>query len=77
MSKQLKAFVYNLLGFIFFYLISYFLLIKFGRLTGLWVPICAAIITTILAPKFQYLKYHGEEKIYMKWLFTKGVKEVK
>lgn len=77
MSKQLKSFVYNLLGFIPFYVISYLLLHNFSGLTGCWIPLSAAVITTILAPKFQMVKYQGEERIYMKWLFLKNVKEVK
>jgi hypothetical protein len=30
-----------------------------------------------LAPKFQAVKTNEGEKIFMKWLFIKGVKEVK
>lgn len=77
MNKKLKAFLYNLLGFLPFYVISYLLLQKFTGLSGFWIPLSAAVITTILAPKFQMVKYMGEEKIYMKWLFLKNVKEVK
>jgi hypothetical protein len=44
---------------------------------GFWIPVTAAVATTILAPKFQYANYRGEEKILMKWLFIKGIKEVK
>ncbi|WP_241657602.1 hypothetical protein [Flavobacterium cerinum] len=50
---------------------------EFTGVTGVWIPLIAAVSTTLLAPKFQAVKLHGEEKIYMKWLFTKGVKEVK
>lgn len=77
MNKKLKAFVYNLLGFIPFYIITYALLIKFTGVTGLWVPVIAAVTTTILAPKFQTVSYQGQERIFMKWLFFKDVKEVK
>lgn len=77
MNKKLKAFVYNLLGFLLFYVVSYLLLTTFTDVQGLWKSLIAFVVTTILAPKFQMVKYHGEEKIYMKWLFMKDVKEVK
>lgn len=77
MSKQLKSFVYNLLGFLPFYVITYLLLHNFTDVQGFWKPLIAAVVTTILAPKFQMVKYKGEEKIFMKWLFFKNVKEVK
>lgn len=77
MSKQTKAFIYNLLGFILFYTISYILFRNYTGLTGFWVPLASAVVTTILAPKFQYVRQAGGDKIYMKWLFIKGIKEVK
>lgn len=77
MNKKLKAFLYNMLGFIPFYALAYILLTKFTEAQGFWVPVIAAVATTILAPKFQTISYKGEERIYMKWLFIKEVKEVK
>lgn len=77
MNKQNKAFVYNLLGFILFYVISYALFYNFTGLRGFMLPLASAVVTTILAPKFQYARQAGGDKIYMKWLFIKGIKEVK
>jgi len=77
MNKSTKAILYNFLGFAPIYLLLYFVIGKFTGLTGWWIPITAFIVTTILAPKFQAAKIHGEEKIFMRWLFIKGVKEVK
>jgi hypothetical protein len=36
----------------------------------------AFVIGTILAPKFQAVTTREGEKLFMKWLFVKGVKEV-
>jgi hypothetical protein len=36
----------------------------------------AFVIGTILAPKFQAVNTKDGEKLFMKWLFVKGVKEV-
>lgn len=77
MNKQIKAFLYNLLGFIFFYVIAYLLFYNFTGLTGYWIPVTSAVITFIIAPKFQYSRQAGGDKIFMQWLFIKGVKEVK
>ena len=77
MSKKTKAFLYNFIGFALFYTISYFIIITFTHMTGLWVPITSAVVSTIIAPKFQVARFQGEEKIFMKWLFVKGIKEVK
>lgn len=77
MSKKTKAFLYNFLGFAPIYMVLYFLIITFTHLQGVWVPVTAAVITSIIAPKFQAVNYEGHEKIFMKWMFLKGVKEVK
>jgi len=77
MSKKTKAFLYNFIGFAFFYTAGYFLLVTFTHMTGLWVPITAAVVSTILSPKFQVARFQGEEKLFMRWLFIKGVREVK
>ncbi len=77
MNKKTKALLYNLAGFAPIFLLLYFLIPEFTGLTGLFIPLTAFVVATILAPKFQAVKYQGEEKIFMKWLFIKGIKEVK
>lgn len=76
MSKKVKAFLYNFLGFAFFFTIVYFLVVQFTHLDGLWIPITSGVAASILSPKFQAVKYMGEEKLLMKWMFIKGVKEI-
>lgn len=77
MSKKTKSILYNLLGFAPIFLSLYFLLPEFTGLRGLWIPLTSAVVATILAPKFQAIRYKGEDRIFVKWLFIKGVKEVK
>ena len=77
MSKKIKALLYNFLGFAPIFLILYFVIQEFTGLAGFWVPLTAFMAATIVAPKFQAATLHGEEKIFMKWLFFTGVKEVK
>lgn len=76
MSKKVKAFIYNFLGFVVIYLPTLYLVDIVTHLNGLWIPMTAFMVALILAPKFQTVKTYDGEKIYMKWLFIKGVKEI-
>ena len=77
MSKKVKSFIYNFLGFSVFYIPTYLLVMNYSHLQGLWIAGTAFMVSLILAPKFQAVKTHDGEKIFMKWLFVSGVKEVK
>ncbi|HBK83126.1 MAG TPA: hypothetical protein DDZ41_05940 [Flavobacterium sp.] len=76
MSKKSKAFLFNLLGFSFFYTIFYFLVMISETLQGLWIAIASFVIATLLAPKFQAINTNEGEKLYMKWIFKKGLKVI-
>ena len=76
MSKKVKSFIYNFLGFSVFYIPAYLLVMNYSHLQGLWIAGTAFMVSLILAPKFQAVKTHDGEKIFMKWLFIKGVKEI-
>ena len=76
MSKRTKSFVYNLLSFAAFFLPLQVVESYFTSLKGIWIPMTAFVIGTILAPKFQAVTTREGEKLFMKWLFVKGVKEV-
>jgi len=77
MSKKVKAFLFNFLGFVVIYMPTLYLVNIFSHLNGIWIPLTAFMVALLLAPKFQAIKTHDGEKIYMKWLFIKGVKEIK
>jgi hypothetical protein len=53
------------------------LIAHYTAITGFWIPLTAFVVGTILAPKFQAVKTKDGEKLFMKWLFIKGIKEVK
>jgi len=76
-KKTLRSIFYNFLCFALIYSAAYFLVISFTNLTGYWIPITSAVIASILAPKFQVVKTNNGEKMFMKWLFMKEVKEIK
>jgi hypothetical protein len=77
MKKSHKAILYNFLGFAPVFLLVYYLVLEFTGLIGFWPPLVSFVSATLLCPKFQAIKQLGEEKIFMSWLFIKGVKEVK
>ena len=77
MNKKVKAFLYNFLGFVVIYLPTLYLVDHVTHLQGFWIPMTGFMVALLLAPKFQALKTHDGEKIFMKWFFFKGVKEVK
>lgn len=76
MNKKVKAFFYNFISFAPVYLVSYFFIVRFNLLEGIFIPIVSAVLSFLLSPKFQVVSTNNGDKIYMKWLFKKGVREV-
>lgn len=77
MNIKIKAFLYNFLSFAPIYFISYFFITRFDLLQGFWIPLVSAGFSVILSPKFQVITTQQGEKLYMKWIFKKGVQEIK
>lgn len=77
MSKKTKAFLFNFIGFAVFFFGTRYLVDIYTNLEGWWIPLTAFVIGTILAPKFQTVNTKDGEKLFMKWIFIKGIKEIK
>lgn len=77
MSKQTKALLFNFIGFAVIFFPCRILLTEYSSFSGWQIPLGAFVIATILSPKFKALRTHEGEKIFMSWLFTKNVKEIK
>ncbi len=77
MSKKTKAFVYQLVCFAALFIPLRFVIEIYTELTGFWIPITAFAIATLVSPKFQAINTSEGEKLYVKWLFVKGFKEMK
>jgi fucose permease len=73
---QVRAFLYQLGCFAILFISFKFLIEKYTHLQGLWIPMTAFVVGTILSPKFQAAKTKDGEKLFMKWLFVKGIKEI-
>jgi len=77
MSLKTKAFIYQLLSFAVLFIIFRFVIATYTNLSGFWIPLTAFIIGTILSPQFQAVKTNYGEKLFMKWIFMKGIKQIK
>jgi hypothetical protein len=73
---QLRAFIYQLGCFAILFISFRYLIFKYTNLTGLFVPFTAFVVGTILSPKFQAVKTKDGEKLFMSWLFVKGINEL-
>ena len=76
MSKKTKALLYQLISFAVLFIAARFLIAAYTYLQGVWIPVTAAVVATILAPQFQSVKTQEGEKLFMKWIFMKGIKEI-
>ncbi len=73
---QVRAFLYQLGCFAILFILARFLVEKYTELTGFWIPMTAFVVGTLLSPKFQAAKTKDGEKLFMKWIFMKGIKEI-
>ena len=73
---QIRAFVYQLGCFAILFISVRYIVAHYTNLTSFWIPLTAFIIGTIVAPKFQAVKTKDGEKLFMKWIFMKGIKEI-
>lgn len=77
MSKPNKALLYNFLSFAILFFGFRYLVENYTSLDGRFlISGAAALIATILAPKFQAVTTKEGEKLFVKFLFLKGIKEI-
>ena len=77
MSKlQVRAFLYQLGCFAILFILGRYLVANYTHLTGIWIPLTAFIVGTLISPKFQAVKTKDGEKLFMKWIFIKGIREI-
>ena len=76
MSLTVRALLYQLACFAVLFITARLLLDLYSRLQGFWIPFTAFMISTILAPKFRAVRTPDGEKLYMRWIFLKGTREI-
>jgi hypothetical protein len=77
MNVQTKALVFQLLSFAVLFIGLQFLLAEFSSFRGYWIPITACVAATILCPMFKAVRTPQGEKLFVRWIFLNGVKEIK
>ncbi|MFV8443146.1 hypothetical protein [Flavobacterium sp. LB2P44] len=73
---QIRAFIYQLGCFAILFISARYIVAHYTNLIGFWIPLTAFVIGTLLSPKFQAVKTKDGEKLFMKCIFMKGIKEV-
>lgn len=73
---QVRAFLYQLGCFAILFILGRYLAVAYTGLTGIWIPMTSFIVATLIAPKFQAVKTKDGEKLFMKWIFIKGIREI-
>jgi len=78
MTKGTKALILMFFSYALFFLSIYYALTHYHTaIQGFWIPLTAGICSTLLAPQFKSIKTPKGEKIFMRWLLLKEVKEIK
>ncbi|KAF2334906.1 hypothetical protein [Flavobacterium daemonense] len=73
---QVRAFLYQLGTFAILFIAGRYIVAQYTGLTGFWIPMTSFIVATLIGPKFQAVKTRDGEKLFMKWIFVKGIKEI-
>ncbi len=77
MTLKTKAFLFQLVCFAILFIIFRFVVAAYTNLQGFWIPVTAFMVVTLLSPQFQSVKTNDGEKLFMKWIFMKGIRQIK
>lgn len=76
MSPKIKVFLYQFITFAVIFVPLRYLIAWLAKSEGFWVPFIAFAVTVLIAPKFQLVQTKEGSKIWMKWIFSKSIKEL-
>lgn len=77
MNLDTKSLIYQFLAFALIFVAVRYLALPFTGLSGIWLPITAFVVTTLITPVFKAERTPQGHKLFVKWIFLKGVKEIK
>lgn len=77
MSKKNKVFIAQFLSFAFLFIVGRYGIEFITGSDSIWISLGAAVFATVLAPQFKVFDTQEGQKVYMRWIFIKGVKELK
>ncbi|WP_046757619.1 hypothetical protein [Kordia jejudonensis] len=72
MKPKTKALLFNFVAFMSLFLLFRFTLGYLIPVSGLWLSLICAVITSVIVPKFGVVNEGGKEKIVMKTFFDNG-----
>lgn len=74
---QVRAFLYQFGVFLSLFITAKLCITAFvPSITGVAVPLLSFGFSTLLGPKFYATKTKDGEKLFMKWIFFKEIKEI-
>ena len=76
MRPTYKALLLNFLAFAALFLIARLILGYYWPANPVLLAISAAVIASILAPKFGVVKTNSGEKLMMKWIFIRKLRQL-
>ncbi|WP_298927788.1 hypothetical protein [uncultured Allomuricauda sp.] len=76
MKPKHKALLFNFIAFVALFLIARMVLGYYLPINPIFLAVTSAIIANVLAPKFGAIQTDDGEKVLMKWIFIKGMREI-
>ncbi|WP_224489968.1 hypothetical protein [Robertkochia flava] len=76
MKPKAKALLYNFLGFVILFLVFRFGLLYLFPDQYILMLLFAVISASVISPKFGVVVENGQERVKMKWVLLKGVRDV-
>ncbi|KQC29507.1 hypothetical protein [Flagellimonas eckloniae] len=76
MKPKHKALLFNFIAFVVLFLIARLALGYYLPINPIFLAVTSAIIANVLAPKFGAITTDDGEKVLMKWIFIKGMREI-
>jgi len=77
MNVKTKTFILQFISFATLFFLSRWAIVEFTGLSGFWVPLTSAVVSTLLAPQFKAVNSPKGNHILVKWIFMKGIKTLK
>lgn len=76
MKPKYKALLLNFIAFVVLFLIARLALGYYLPINPIFLAVTSAIIANVLAPKFGAIQTDDGEKVLMRWIFIKGMREI-
>ena len=72
-----KTLLFNFIGFAFFFLILRYITTLIWLEVPIYMVVIAAVLANYMSPKFGVVETEKGKKMMMKWVFVKGLREIK